>query len=121
MACAQLTGGALSTGSTTGSRDSIMMKATARSCPPQHSLRFRNCLVLVDGKKLRHAHVGRCSLSTNHIRMVLSSPVIHRRKCSFWSVKSQLRSDCSVRSSGVEESSVTEEEHALPSSKEKVP
>ncbi|KAM7479501.1 hypothetical protein LguiA_027714 [Lonicera macranthoides] len=120
MACAQLTGGALSTGSATGSRDSSMMKATARSSPPQHSLRVHNCLALVDGKKLRHANVGRCSLSTNHTRMVLSSPIIHRRKCSFWSVKTQLRSDCSVRSAGVEEGSVTEEEHALLSSKEKV-
>lgn len=116
MAVSQLSGGGLYTGLITRSRESYPTKQLTRSLLPQKLGRIRNFYALLNGNKVRYTDAGRCSLSTNHTRILLSSPIMRQRKRPFSEVKNKLSSDFSVQTSDTED----EEENALSSSEESV-
>ncbi|GKC44820.1 protein DETOXIFICATION 45, chloroplastic [Tanacetum coccineum] len=77
------------------------------------SVGVRDSFYLNNRKWLRYAAadvVGHCSpVSSNSSNMMLSSSVIHKRTHGSSTLKGRLNSDCSVHSSELEESIVTEE------------
>ncbi|GJZ74850.1 protein DETOXIFICATION 45, chloroplastic [Tanacetum coccineum] len=77
------------------------------------SVGVRDSFYLNNRKWLRYAAadvVGHCSpVSSNSSNMMLSSSVIHKRTRGSSTLKGRLNSDCSVHSSELEESIVTEE------------
>ncbi|KAL2537855.1 protein DETOXIFICATION 45 [Forsythia ovata] len=77
-----------------------------------HSREFRGFVarVIPRGPRSLEVGVGRCSLSLDKTKGLLSSSIIRQRKPIFSRFDSRLRSDSGVQSYDVEESSVIEEE-----------
>lgn len=111
MAAAQLSGGAaFSKGLLDRNSGWSTMKQNTGPFSTQLSGCAGHSVLLMSKKRLRYIDaVGRCSLSTNNSKMLVSSSVFRQRKHFSTVVNHQIRSDCSVPPSDVEESSVTGE------------
>lgn len=121
MAVSQLNSGGVYNGLVTRNRrESYPTKQLIRSLLPQKSGRIREFCAVLRGNKVRGRDAGYCSVSANHNRMLLSSPVMRQRKRPFSEVKNKLTSDFSVQTSDTEETSAEEEEYVLASSEERV-
>lgn len=109
MASGQLNDAILFNGTTSG--EWTKTKLNKRSFPQKLSVGVRDSFLSNNRKRLRYAAdvVGHCSpVSSNPLKMMLSSSVIHKRK-RISTIKGRLNSDCSVHSSELEESTVTED------------
>lgn len=109
MASGQLSDAILFNGTASGEWNKT--KLNKRSFTQKLSVGVRYSFLSNNRKRLRHAAdaVGYSSpVSLNPSKMLLSSSVIHKRKRTS-TIKGRLNSDCSVHSSELEESTVTEE------------
>lgn len=120
MASCKLNDAAVYNGLATESGEWTKTKLKKGSFPDQLSVRVRDLFRLNNSKRLRYADVvGQCCPVSS--KMMLYSSLIRKRRRISSTVKRRINSDCSVRSSELEESFVTEEENDVSNIREVYP
>lgn len=120
MASCKLNDAAVYNGLATESGEWTKTKLKKGSFPDQLSVRVRDSFRLNNSKRLRYADVvGQCCPVSS--KMMLYSSLIRKRRRISSTVKRRINSDCSVRSSELEESFVTEEENDVSNIREVYP
>ncbi|KAI3736455.1 hypothetical protein L6452_15996 [Arctium lappa] len=120
MASCKLNDAAVYNGLATESGEWTKTKLKKGSFPEQLSVRVRDSFRLNNSKRLRYADVvGHCCPVSS--KMMLYSSVIRKRRRISSVVKRRINSDCSVGSSELEDSFVTEEENEVSNMKEVYP
>ncbi|KVI04052.1 hypothetical protein Ccrd_017656 [Cynara cardunculus var. scolymus] len=120
MASCKLNDAAVYNGLATESGEWAKTKLKKGSFPEQLSVQVRDSFRSNNSKRLRYADVvGHCCPVSS--KMMLYSSVIRKRRRISSAVQHLINSDCSVRSSELEESFVTEEENDVSNTRQVYP